>query len=165
MLKIRRPLGRLIFNMGIAITGKTVFLIETAPRIIHVARAMLSWSWWRYQMEALSALLALCGGNPSTKASDAELWCFLWCAPEQTFEKKLRSRLFETPSNSLSRHCNDYDITRRRFPNHWAFWDESTGAMSSQRFFYAGFYNGCTQFSQGGGAFSRIQNPLISDNA
>ena len=32
MLKIRRPLGRLIFNMGIAIPGKTVFLIETAPR-------------------------------------------------------------------------------------------------------------------------------------
>ena len=33
MLKIRRPLGRLIFNMGIAIPGKTVFLIETAPSI------------------------------------------------------------------------------------------------------------------------------------
>ena len=32
MLKIRRPLGRLIFNMGIAIPGKTVFLIEMAPR-------------------------------------------------------------------------------------------------------------------------------------
>ena len=32
MLKIRRPLGRLIFNMGIAIPGKTVFLIETPPR-------------------------------------------------------------------------------------------------------------------------------------
>ena len=31
MLKIRRPLGRLIFNMGIAIPGKTVFLTETAP--------------------------------------------------------------------------------------------------------------------------------------
>ena len=31
MLKIRRPLGRLIFNMGVAIPGKTVFLIETAP--------------------------------------------------------------------------------------------------------------------------------------
>ena len=31
MLKIRRPLGRLIFNMGIAIPGKTVFLIEAAP--------------------------------------------------------------------------------------------------------------------------------------
>ena len=34
MLKIRRPLGRLIFNMGIAIPGKTVFLIETAAWII-----------------------------------------------------------------------------------------------------------------------------------
>ena len=34
MLKIRRPLGRLIFNMGIAIPGKTVFLIETAPRFL-----------------------------------------------------------------------------------------------------------------------------------
>ena len=32
MLKIRRPLGRLIFNMEFAIPGKTVFLIETAPR-------------------------------------------------------------------------------------------------------------------------------------
>ena len=31
MLKIRRPVGRLIFNMGIAIPSKTVFLIETAP--------------------------------------------------------------------------------------------------------------------------------------
>ena len=31
MLKIRRPLGRRIFDMGIAIPGKTVFLIETAP--------------------------------------------------------------------------------------------------------------------------------------
>ena len=31
MLKIRRPLGRLILNMGITIPGKTVFLIETAP--------------------------------------------------------------------------------------------------------------------------------------
>ena len=41
MLKIRRPLGRLIFNMGIAIPGKTVFLIETAPRtgILHTSQA------------------------------------------------------------------------------------------------------------------------------
>ena len=36
MLKIRRPLGRLIFNMGIAIPGKTVILIETAPWIDEV---------------------------------------------------------------------------------------------------------------------------------
>ena len=38
MLKIRRPLGRLIFNMGIAIPGKTVFLIETAPWSVGIAQ-------------------------------------------------------------------------------------------------------------------------------
>ena len=36
MLKIRRPVGRLIFNMGIAIPSKTVFLIETAPRLLSI---------------------------------------------------------------------------------------------------------------------------------
>ena len=36
MLKIRRPLERLIFNMGIAIPGKTVFLIETAPCVAFI---------------------------------------------------------------------------------------------------------------------------------
>ena len=40
MLKIRRPLGRLIFNMGIAIPGKTVFLIETAP-----------WTFWWLELK------------------------------------------------------------------------------------------------------------------
>ena len=34
MLKIRRPNGRLIFNMGIPIPGKTVFLIETGPWVL-----------------------------------------------------------------------------------------------------------------------------------
>ena len=34
MYVITYPLGRLIFNMGIAIPGKTVFLIETAPCLL-----------------------------------------------------------------------------------------------------------------------------------
>ena len=40
MLKIRRPLGRLIFNMGIATPGKTVFLIETAPWFTTLVRSI-----------------------------------------------------------------------------------------------------------------------------
>ena len=48
MLKIRRPLGRLIFNMGIAIPGKTVFLIETAPSIF-VIIFLLSWLTFYYE--------------------------------------------------------------------------------------------------------------------
>ena len=35
-------------------------------------------TWWRHQMETFSALLAIWAGNPRTKASDAELRCFLW---------------------------------------------------------------------------------------
>ena len=48
MLKIRRPLERLIFNMGIAIPGKTVFLIETAP---------CSQLWWSYMAWTMLTLI------------------------------------------------------------------------------------------------------------
>ena len=43
MLKIRRPNGRLIFNMEIAIPGKTVFLIKTAPWL---PDSMNIWHTW-----------------------------------------------------------------------------------------------------------------------
>ena len=46
MLKIRRPLGRLIFNMGIAIPGKTVFLIETAPRYQGQEKLLHPYLWF-----------------------------------------------------------------------------------------------------------------------
>ena len=41
-----------------------------------------------------------------TKASDTELWCFLWSAPEQTVVQHSWRRWFETPSCSLWRQCN-----------------------------------------------------------
>ena len=43
MLKIRRPTGRLIFNMGISIPGKTVFYIETGPRSYWVTVTGVKW--------------------------------------------------------------------------------------------------------------------------
>ena len=45
-------------------------------------------AWWRHQLEKCRVTGPLCGkltGHrwiPRTKASDAELWCFLWSAPE-----------------------------------------------------------------------------------
>ena len=42
---------------------------------------------------------------PLTKASAAELWCFLSSAPEETSKQSIR-RWFETPSPSLWRHQN-----------------------------------------------------------
>ena len=49
----------------------------------------VSFLWWRHQMETFFRVTGpLCGEFPGhrwiphTKASDAELWCFLWSAPE-----------------------------------------------------------------------------------
>ena len=64
-------------------------------------------AWWRHQMETFSALLACCAGAftdhrwiPHTKASEAELWCFL------RLSKQSWGWWFETLSWSLWRHCN-----------------------------------------------------------
>ena len=62
MLKIRRPLGRLIFNMGIAIPGKTVFLIETAPRCFKTWHKKPSGLWLVEMVE--EALLQVPGCLP-----------------------------------------------------------------------------------------------------
>ena len=43
---------------------------------------------------------------PRTKASDVELWCFLWSAPGPAVEQKWWCWRFEMPSRSLWRHCN-----------------------------------------------------------
>ena len=43
---------------------------------------------------------------PLTKSSDAELWCFLWSAPEQRMSNQSRRRWIETPSRSSWRQCD-----------------------------------------------------------
>ena len=43
---------------------------------------------------------------PLKKASDAELWYFLWSAPEQTVSKQSRRWWIDTPLHSSWRHCN-----------------------------------------------------------
>ena len=43
---------------------------------------------------------------PRTKASDAELWCFLWFVPDKRLSKQSWGWWFETQSGSLWRHSN-----------------------------------------------------------
>ena len=43
---------------------------------------------------------------PRTKASDAELWCFLWSVPDKRLSKQSWGWWFETQSGSLWRHSN-----------------------------------------------------------
>ena len=46
---------------------------------------------------------------PLTKASDAELWSFLWSAPER-LSKQSGCRWFTSPLHLLWRHCNEISI-------------------------------------------------------
>ena len=90
MLKIRRPLGRLIFNMGIAIPGKTVFLIETAPRW------RLSYCWLSHLCginhflltEELSTAIDLLWGTSGTSyfTDSNEIYLGPWIELTFTFE-------------------------------------------------------------------------------
>ena len=61
-------------------------------------------SWWRHQMKTFSALL-VDRWIPLTKASDAELWCFLWSAPEQTVVQTIDSSVIWDAMGA------DYDVT------------------------------------------------------
>ena len=55
-------------------------------------------SWWRQQMENISRVTGPLWGEfighrwiPLTNASDTELWCLLWSAPEQTIEQTIET--------------------------------------------------------------------------
>ena len=63
-------------------------------RNTHLLHLYFLFSWWRHQMETCSASLVFVWGIhrwlreihrliPLTQTSDAELWSFLWSAPEQ----------------------------------------------------------------------------------
>ena len=71
-------------------------------------------SWWRHQMETLSALLALCAGNspdtgefhaqrPVTRSFDV----YFDLRQNTCLRKHSRRVWFEMPSRSFWRHCND----------------------------------------------------------
>ena len=70
--------------------------------------------------------------TPLTKASSAELWCFLWSAPEQTVEYTIEILVFETPSRSLWHHCNGMNSDCCEWDNvtHTAVWHFEFGHLS-----------------------------------
>ena len=44
---------------------------------------------------------------PRSKASDADLWCFLWSVPDKPVSKQSYGWWFDMPLRSLWRNCND----------------------------------------------------------
>ena len=114
MLKIRRPLGRLIFNIGITIPCKTVFLIETAPwtggfwhvhcttlhelgrlhprKSLHVATSWDTDVWWHRSESTLAQVMACCLTVPSHYLSHCWLIiCEIWLhSSERNFTRNVQ---------------------------------------------------------------------------
>ena len=70
-------------------------------------------AWWRHQMEAFSALLAICAGNsqvtdefPSQRPATQGFDVFFDLRLNKRLSKQSRRWWFQTPSCSLWRHCN-----------------------------------------------------------
>ena len=85
-------------------------LPKHAPTLV---RRHIYATWWPYQMETFSALLALCEGNPPvtgefpaqrpvTRSFDV----FFDLRLNKRLSKQSRRGWFETPSRSVWRHCN-----------------------------------------------------------
>ena len=71
-------------------------------------------TWWRHEMETISALLALYTGNslvtgefPSQRPVTRSLIFSLICALKNRLSKQSWGLWFETPSFSLWHHCNE----------------------------------------------------------
>ena len=70
-------------------------------------------SWWRHQMETLSALLAICAGNspitgkfPAQRPVTRSFNVYFDLRPNKRLSKQSRSWWFETQWCPLWRHCN-----------------------------------------------------------
>ena len=81
-------IGRLCWNIWVKLTGADAD-VPTMRSNLTILVTDYTGAWWRHQMLTFSALLAFCEVEstghrwiPLTKASDAELWCFLWSVPE-----------------------------------------------------------------------------------
>ena len=93
--------------------------------------------WWRHQIGTFSALLALCAGNspvsgevPIQRPVARSFDVFFDLRLNKCLSKHSRRRWFETPSCSLSRHCNAESI--RKGPVMWrAFPCQGYASMAS----------------------------------
>ena len=75
-------------------------------------------AWWHYQMEAFSALLALCAGKspvtsefPSQRPVTRGFEFFFDLRLNKWLSKQSWGWWFETPSHQLWRHCNENTTT------------------------------------------------------
>ena len=79
-----------------------------------------AFTWWRHQMEAVSALLAICAGNspvtgklPAQRPVTRSFGVFFDLCVNKLLSKRSRVWWFETPQCPLWRHCKDKEPVHR----------------------------------------------------
>ena len=139
-LKLDRHLGSSDWKLYTLISRLRYFTRscgKTSYRRVNRSPAVHTATWWRHQMEAFFALLALCAGNspvtgefPSQRPVKRSFDVFFYLPQNKRLSKQSRRRWFETLSRSLWCHCNDLFIFTR-FTDISA-WLEGTGPISPQ---------------------------------
>ena len=129
IINIRRPWGHLIFIRSLLrcwfSKATEMFYIYTCihETMIRQSRGaydsectgvILCNTWWRHQMEKVSALLAICAGNspvpgefPTQRPVTRSFDVYFDLRPDKRLSKQLWGWWFETLSHSLWRHRNE----------------------------------------------------------
>ena len=110
--------SRALWPLWIMLSGHRKMIRNcNSQRELEERHSYLCSQWWRHQMEAFSALLALCVGNspvtgefPTQRPVTRSFDVFLICALNKRLSKQSWSWWSETPSRSLWCHCNDDDL-------------------------------------------------------
>ena len=75
-------------------------------------------TWWRHQMETISASLVICAGNssvtsefPAQRPVTRSFDVFFYLRLNKRFSKQWRGWWFKTPWCPLWRHCNEYALS------------------------------------------------------
>ena len=90
-----------------------------------VLREVWSLTWWRHQIETISALLAICAGNspgtgdfPAQRPVTRSFDVVFDLRPNKQLSKQPWGWWFETPSHPLWRHANGNLGSRQYCPSH-----------------------------------------------
>ena len=111
MLKIRRPNGRLIFNMGIPIPGKTVFYIETGPRIFSIERHKTPPTpTTKMSHERHNHRQQLVWANYKENARASHCWHFVRGIPGRTVDSPKRRTSYAESVNIPWSHLDPEDL-------------------------------------------------------
>ena len=130
IIKIRWSQDCLFFIMEITIPGKIVFILRQGPGYHVINESSFIIEIWHFSHFILHPtthckfMMTSSNGNifhvtgplcgeftghrwiPLTRASDAELWCFLWSASEQTVEYTNKTLVIRDGLTPIMLHCN-----------------------------------------------------------